>query len=103
MSDLPAVTRRVNDQGLVEYRVAAVSDWDGFDSLVAYLQKHWQGQVSESVDDIYSRRWVVRVERTPISICHDSQIGNYFLREDSVADQDLLERIAADLTQRLSQ
>lgn len=101
MSGLLSVTKRTSDQQTVEYGVAAVSDWDGFDSLIAYLQKHWAGEVAESVDDIYSRRWVVRVDGVPISVYHDSQIGTYMVREVGV--DDLLERITADLAKRLAE
>lgn len=103
MSGPPAVTKRISDRQTVEYEVAAVSDWDGFDSLIAYLRKHWAGEVTESVDHIYSRRWVVRVEGVPISVYHDSQIGTYMVREDRVGVDDLLERIAADMTRRLAE
>lgn len=99
---IPEIAKRKNEKGEIEYRLSSVSDWDGFDSFVQYLQKHWQAEVSESADWAYSRRWVLRSNGVPISVYHDSQIGNYFLREDGSADQSLLERIEADLIQRLS-
>jgi hypothetical protein len=100
---IPEITKRQNENGQIEYRLTSVCDWYGFDSFIAYLQKHWNAQISESADWVYSRRWVLRLEGVPISVYHDSQIGNYFLREDGSEDQSLLEKIAADVTHRLSQ
>jgi hypothetical protein len=96
------ITKCTNSNDAVEYHLEFDSEWDGFDSFVSYLQKHWQAEVSESNDDVYSRRWVLRSNGIPISVYHDSQIGNYFMREDGVADQQLLERIEADLVRRMS-
>ena len=95
------VTKSTNQNGAVEYHLEFDSAWDGIDSFVKYLSKHWAGDVSESADSIYSRRWVVRSRGVPISIYHDSQLGNYFLREDGVSDLTLLEEIAADLMERM--
>lgn len=101
-TDLPPVRKCKNKDGAIEYHIEVDSEWDGFDSFVQYLQKHWQAEVSESADWVYSRRWVLRSNGVPISVYHDSQIGNYFLREDGSVDQSLLEKIEADLIKRLS-
>lgn len=101
--NLPVMTRCSNKSGAIEYHIEADPAWEGFDSFIAYLQKHWNAQISESADWVYSRRWVLRLDGVPISVYHDSQIGNYFLREDGGQDQSLLEQIAADVTHRLSQ
>ncbi|WP_172200538.1 hypothetical protein [Niveibacterium sp. COAC-50] len=101
--ELPVISKGVNKNGCIEYHVNAVADWDGFDSLIKYLEKYWHAAVVESDDGVYSRRKVLRSGDVPITIYHDSQIGNYFLREDDSADQSLLEKIEADLVQRLSE
>ena len=98
---IPPVTKRTNENGFVEYHLGFDSAWDGVDSFVKYLQKQWNGEVSESVDSIYSRRWVVRSAGVPISIYHDSQLGNFFLREDGVDDLALLEKIALDVAEKM--
>lgn len=95
------ITKGLNQDGVLEYHLEFDSAWEGLDSFVKYLQKYWQAEVVESVDNIYSRRWVLRSDGVSISIYHDSQIGNYFLREDEEDDQSLLERIEADLIQRM--
>lgn len=96
------ITKSTNKDGATVYHLEFDSAWDGIDSLVKYLQKYWNGEVSEQRDEIYSRRWVLRSNGVPISIYHDSQLGNYFVREDGEDDQTLLEEIAADLTKRMS-
>ncbi|MES9859127.1 MAG: hypothetical protein ABW166_21450 [Sedimenticola sp.] len=95
------VLKRVNEGGLMEYHLDFDPVWDGLDSFVNYLKKHWQAEVIESVDDIYSRRWVLRVKGVSISVYHDGQIGNYFVREDGEKDQSVLEDIEADLVRRM--
>ncbi|MDD0976810.1 hypothetical protein [Pseudomonas fontis] len=101
MSALPAVTRVCNEHGVLEYHVLAVADWDGFESLAKYLEKYWSAVVVERDDNVYSRRWVLRSDDVSVSLYHDSQKGNFFLREDGGLKQDLLERIEADLIGRL--
>jgi hypothetical protein len=99
--NIPPVTKGFNKDGVLEYHLEFDSAWDGVESFAQYLKKYWKAEVIESIDDIYSRRWVLRSEGVPITIYHDSQIGNYFLREDGVDDQSLLEKIEADLVQRM--
>ncbi|WP_243040849.1 hypothetical protein [Dyella sedimenti] len=99
---LPPITKAVGREGRVEYHFWADQTWDGFDSLVKYIEKHWDGVVIESVDNVYSRRWVLRSGGVSISVYHDGQDGNYFVREDGEADQSLLEAIEADLQKRLA-
>lgn len=101
-SSIPPITKCKNKDGAVEYHIEADPAWDGLDSLVRYLQKYWQAEVSESSDGVYSRRWVLHASGVPITIYHDSQIGNFFVREDGCNDQSLLEKIEADLTRRLA-
>lgn len=96
------VLKRVNENGLVEYYLEFDPVWDGFDSFVRYLYKHWSAQLVESVDGVYSRRWVLRVMGVCVSVYHDSQLGNYFVREDGGKDQEILEKIEADLLRRMS-
>lgn len=89
-------------KGLMEYDFLADPSWEGFDSLVKYLQKYWQAEINESSDLVYSRRCVLISNGIPISVYHDSQLGNYFLREDGVDDTTLLDDIAKDLERHLS-
>lgn len=98
---IPPVLKRVNEDGLIEYHLEYDPVWDGLDSFVKYLKKHWGAEVIESVDEVYSRRWVLRVNGVSISVYHDSQIGNYFVREDGGKGQEILEKIEADLLKRM--
>ena len=100
ISRMPPVSKSIGRGRSVEYHLEADPGWDGFDSLIKYLQKIWQGEVIESVDEVYSRRWVLRVRGVPVSVYHDSHLGNFFSREDGVSDQSLLEAIERDLFAR---
>jgi hypothetical protein len=100
--DLPPITKGTDDAGRVTYYFWADPTWDGFDSLVRYMKKYWNATETETSDGVYSRRWVVIADRTPIAVYHDSQLGNYFQRNDESVDLDLLERIFSDLEARLS-
>lgn len=95
------VLKRVNESGFVEYYLEFDPVWDGFDSFVKYLYKHWNAQLVESVDGVYSRRWVLRVMGVCVSVYHDSQLGNHFVREDGGMDEGILEKIEADLLMRM--
>ena len=101
--DLPPVTKGTDDSGKIAYFFWADPTWKGFDSLVQYMKKYWNANVTESSDEVYSRRWVVTVNGAPIAIYHDSQRGNYFQRNDESSDLDILEKIYADLRARLIQ
>ena len=96
------ITRGTNRPGQIEYHFWADQTWDGFDTIVRYLKKHWDAKVIEQVDEIYTRRWVVDVRGVRIAIYHDSQMGNLFVREDGSDDQSVLEQIEADLRARLT-
>lgn len=99
---VPPITKDVGKSGCVEYHFSADQTWSGFDSLVKYIMKYWNAVPIESVDNIYSRRWILRSGDVSISVYHDSHAGNYFLREDGKTDQTLLEAIETDLLKRLS-
>lgn len=101
-SDLPPLTKGMNKDGVLEYHFWADQTWDGFDSIVKYLVKYWHGTITEQSDEIYTRRAVVRVGDVPITVRHDSQMGNSFFREDGVEEQSILEKIEADLIARLT-
>ncbi|QDE39484.1 hypothetical protein FIV34_09855 [Luteibacter pinisoli] len=99
--EVPALTKSIDESGRVLYHYWADQTWDGFDSLVKYLEKHWDGVPIEEVDEVYSRRWVLRFNAISIAICHDGLKGTYFVRDDGKSDQTLLESIEADLLRRL--
>jgi hypothetical protein len=99
---LPPVTKGVDEDGIIKYHFWADQTWDGFDSLVKYIEKYWGGVVVESADEVYSRRCVIKSGEVLIAVYHDGQDGNYFSRDDGVSDQSLLEEIEVDLVKRLS-
>ncbi|TGG93454.1 hypothetical protein E4656_10425 [Natronospirillum operosum] len=98
----PIVTKSVNNDGATQYHLQFDSEWGGVESFAKYLQKYWQAELLDKTDSVYSRKWVLRSGGVLISVYHDSQIGNYFLREDGESDEALLRQIEADLIHRMS-
>ena len=101
-NNLTAVTKSKRDNGAIEYHLSYDASWDGFDSLIAYMKKHWGGRPVSTQDDIYSRSWVMDFKGIIIAIRHDSQIGNYFYRDDDSSNDNLLENIENDLNNRFN-
>lgn len=101
-SDLPPLTKSLNNDGVTEYHLWVDQTWDGFDSIVRYLVKYWNGQVIEASDEIYTRRAVVRVECAAITVRHDSQMGNSFFEESGDESRATLTQIEVDLMTRLT-
>jgi hypothetical protein len=98
-----SVTKSLNESGQTRYHLEYEPAWGGLDSFVAYLVKRWGGSVVESVDNVYSRRWVVRAAGVCISVYHDSQLGNYFVQEDGTANREFLEEVEQDLSKGFAQ
>ena len=98
--EIPPLTRAVDPSGSLIYHFWADQTWEGFDSIVKYMQKYWSAIVTQSSDDIYSRTWELISDGVPIRIRHDSQSGNSFFRSDG-GDNVLLDRMYDDLTEKL--
>ncbi len=94
----------------LECAVHAVSDWDGFEKLVRFLEKHYQGRVLESVDEGRvlesvdgpdARRAVLEVRGQRLEVQHEDPWGNSIFSL-SPQSHELLREVAADLDSRLS-
>lgn len=81
--------------------VHAIPDWDGFKKLVRFLEKHYQGQVLDSVDGPDARRAVLDVLGHVFEVHHEDPWGNSIFAF-SPQSHELLREIAADLDSRLS-
>jgi hypothetical protein len=97
------VTVGVPDEGseTLECAVHAVSDWDGFEKLVRFLEKHYQGRVLDSVDGPDARRAVLEVRGERLEVQHEDPWGNSIFAFSSQSHE-LLREVAADLDSRLS-
>ena len=85
----------------LECAVYAVSDWDGFEKLVRFLEKHYQGRVLDSVDGPDARRAVLEVRGQRLEVQHEDPWGNSIF-SFSPQSHELLREVAADLKSRLS-
>lgn len=100
-SNLPPLTHGKNESGLTTYHFWADPSWDGFDTLVQYMEKFWAAAVNQRSDEVYSRTWELTSNGVPIRVRHDSQAGNSFFRSDGIGDTALLDKIFEDLSQKL--
>jgi hypothetical protein len=101
--ELPAITKSIDHDGVVQYHFWADQTWDGFDSLVGYLRKYWNASIVDSVDEVYSRRWMLQLGSTNVTVFHDSQEGNRFRSDNGHQAEVLMNDIEADLLRRFHQ
>lgn len=85
---------------VMEADVVALQDWDGFDSIAAYLQSQHHAIPTEQLDGPESRVWKFSVGDSSISL-HNNPEGNYL---KAAGDKSLkaLHAIVADLEKRLA-
>lgn len=94
----------IRDKNKDEYRVVvnAVSDWDGFDKLIKYLEVNHQANIIEVYDGPDARRWILSIKGEEIELIHNDGYGNYFIAAD-VKGEALINRIGEDLEKRLEE
>jgi len=98
-SSRPVVLSRKKDK--LECDVAAIPDWEGFDKIVRFLEKHYDAEVVSRADGPDARRWVLRAMGQIIEVQHDDPWGNTIVSPTPEADP-IVERIASDLGRRFS-
>jgi hypothetical protein len=101
MTELPPITKGKDADGKLAYFFWEDQSWEGFETLLAYLSKYWDGIIDQQTDDVYSRRAVVRTPKGSIVLRHDSHQGNFF-QPDSESDCAIVEQIFTDLFGRLA-
>jgi hypothetical protein len=85
----------------LECAVHAISDWDGFEKLIQFLGKYYDGRVLERTDGPDSRIAMLEVRGLPLEVQYEDPWGNSILSRSSQSHQ-LLREITADLLTRLS-
>ncbi|MEZ4436982.1 MAG: hypothetical protein R3F65_31695 [bacterium] len=100
MADFKAVTIH-EEGGRPAAAVHAIPDWDGFEKLLRFVQKHYGATVVEQVDGPDARKAVVEVEGHRIEVLHEDDVGNTLVSAEAGADE-TLRTLAADLGKRLA-
>ncbi len=90
-----------NSNRFVEVDVHAVSDWDGFDKLIAFLKNEYSVIVIEQFDGPDARRWILESEGIKLELLHDDPYGNTIVSV-SLASNEKVKEIGNDLKERLS-
>jgi hypothetical protein len=94
----PVVLSRRGERTSCE--ISAIPDWDGFEKIVRFLEKYYGANIQSRADGPDARRWILDVSLGVIELHHDDPYGNTLLSTSPETD-DLVERVAMDLTARL--
>ena len=73
----PVIVSRTD--GHLQCDVVAVSDWEGFEKLFRFLERHYDAKVQRQFDGPDSRRWVLDVQGKALEIQHEDPWGNVIL------------------------
>lgn len=96
------IHREVSKVGLpVEYHVLGLDDWDFFDSLVSFFEKHYGAVIENKTDGINTRSWQLRSRGEYFMLEHNEGLGNWFYSCEEKGDSPLMRIIADDLEDRL--
>lgn len=100
MSDSNSSVARVLDKdGVVKYYFLDDQTWDGFDTIIKYMQKYWPVIALNCYDEVYTRHCELILDGAVIRVTHDSQGGNCFFADDS--NEEVLDQVYHDLLRRL--
>ena len=94
-----SVIRFRKDDG-VETHIAGAGGWEDFESIVAYLRKSFDAVVSERMDEVFTRNWILTIGNESVVLRHHEDFGNFFWCEDD--ETELVARIASELAKRLA-
>ena len=89
--------------GQVEYHVLGLHDWDFFDSLIHFFQKHYDAEVTNKTDGVHTRVWQLRCSGEYFMLEHHDDIGNWFYTCNKEGDSQLMHEISQDLEDRLNE
>ncbi|MDR3492555.1 MAG: hypothetical protein P4M12_11060 [Gammaproteobacteria bacterium] len=85
-----------------QYRavIDAISDWEGFEKLITFVQKYYSAEVLEEYDGPDARKWILESNGHRFELIHDDGYGNYFLARTQESE-DIIRTIGKDLEERL--
>lgn len=100
MTDKNIIFLRSGDNEL-QVDVCAISDWNGYDKLIKFVQEYYNAEIVVSLDGPDgSRRCVLECDHIKFELIHDDFYGNYFLASTPNSEE-LIRKIGEDLEQRL--
>lgn len=100
MGSFKAVTMSKQD-GRPAAAVHAIPDWEGFEKLIKFVEKHHGARVIEQVDGPDARKAVIEVDGKRLELHHEDGVGNTLISTGPDADA-MLRVIADDLGKRLA-
>lgn len=81
--------------------VHAISDWEGFEKLVRFLENNYSATVLDRFDGPDARRWILDLNGVKVEVQYEHPWGNLIAAADERGD-DLVVRIGKDLGSRLA-
>lgn len=96
-----AVVISNNSDGFIEVDVCAVSDWEGFDKLIQFLENEYSISITKKIDGPDARRWILNSGESDFELIHDDLYGNTLVSTNKHSNT-LVEKIGMDLKKRLS-
>jgi len=79
MDESKDIYYRINNSGLGEIDIRAISSWDGFDIIVDYLKQIYSAEILDIFDGIWSRHCNLMINNMPFKIEHDDMFGNQLI------------------------
>ena len=89
-----------NPDGKSVVDIVALPDWDGYDKLCEFLKQEYKATVISALDGPDSRKAILELRGTRISIQHDDPYGNS-IEAETPESNDLVREIGMDLKNRL--
>ncbi len=80
--------------------VHGIPDWEGFDKLVSFLERHYEASVLDTINGPDARRCRLQVGGSTVEVQHEDPWGNVVVAVDREADE-IVRRIGEDLRERL--
>lgn len=80
--------------------VCVLQDWDGFNTIIKFIENHYDVTVLKKADGPDARRWILEINGEVIELIHDDMTGNFIIATSETSEKILYE-IGNDLENEL--
>jgi hypothetical protein len=99
MKDEPVLFIRDKNK-LLKVDICYMQDWEGFEKLIKFVQKHYSASILAQYDGPDARRWILKSNHLIFELIHDDMLGNYFVASTKESES-LVYEIGKNLESRL--
>lgn len=100
MNKLKDVEYQINNDGIAEVYVHALSTWDGFDEIIDYLLKNYNVEIISNEKKYYNRDAVLNINGYQLLFSNDDLFGNVFTGVDASSGP-FLKKLSKDIAAKL--